>query len=68
MNAGHNKGFETNELRVNDDILVYVKNRSVFAVPLEVEAGPSFTKNKTQVRVFAPFGGDGFLDLEIMAN
>ena len=60
LNAGHSKGFETRDLRANDDILVYVKNRNIFAVPLEVKAGSSFTKNETQTRILAP-GGDAVL-------
>lgn len=54
LNAGHSKGFETRDLRANDDILVYIKNSNIFAVPLVVKAGPSFTKNKTQVHVLPP--------------
>ena len=54
LNAGHSKGFETRDLRANDDILVYVKNNNMFFVPLEVKAGSSFTKNETQVKVIPP--------------
>ena len=54
LNPGHSKGFETRELRASDDILVYVKNSNVFAVPLEVKAGSSFTKSETQGRMLLP--------------
>lgn len=59
LNAGHNQGFETRDLRANDDILVYVKNRNIFGVALEVKAGPSFTKSETQGRILAPLGFPG---------
>lgn len=61
LNAGHSKGFETRDLRANEDILVYVKNLNFpFAVPLEVKAGPSFNKSETQLRLLLP-GSDTVL-------
>lgn len=54
LNAGHSKGFETNDLKAGDDIFVYVKNNNMFAVPLEVKAGPSFAKNELQEYILAP--------------